>query len=71
MSFNNLFIVLGGTKKCCIYVRGKYLINFEPLLEEWKHKNIYFVIDVVEKFCNKNNLDGIDGIYGFLCYVKK
>ncbi|WP_342556948.1 hypothetical protein [Lysinibacillus sp. FSL P4-0201] len=47
------------------------MINFEPLLEEWKHKNIYFVIDVVEKFCNKNNLDGIDGIYGFLCYVKK
>ncbi|MDK3014199.1 hypothetical protein [Bacillus sp. RB3] len=44
---------------------------FEGLLDEWRTKDINFVVDVVEKFCIRNNLNGIDGINGLLSYVKK
>ncbi|PJN67764.1 hypothetical protein [Bacillus mycoides] len=44
---------------------------FGNLIDEWRKKDINFVVDVVEKFCNRNSLDGIDGIYSFLSYVKK
>lgn len=50
---------------------GKYLINYEILMEEWKHKDLDFRIDVVENFCEKNNLYGIDGIRSNLNYVKR
>ncbi|HCN57260.1 MAG TPA: hypothetical protein DIS82_03805 [Exiguobacterium sp.] len=47
------------------------MINYRILIEKWKHKDFDFRIDVVENFCEKNNLYGIDGIRSNLNYVKK